>query len=126
MCKELNEWHFNIVRMTETHLKDDVKLDGSKYVVIGKGQKVQDRVGEGVTFFFFFLYRKEKNFRIEKLDIGNCAMSEEILAAKVECTGEHGKCETLVVIVVCMTVEGERAARENSRKYGILRKIIRK
>lgn len=104
VCKELNEWHFDIVGMTETHLKDDLNSDGSEYMMIGKGWKVQDRIGGGVTF----LYRKERNFRIEKLDVGNCIMSEDILAVKVECTGERGKCERLVVIVVYMTKVKEK------------------
>ncbi|MPC79009.1 hypothetical protein E2C01_073520 [Portunus trituberculatus] len=108
MSKELEEWHFDLVRMTETHLRDDVQVDGSEYVMIGKGWKIQDIVGGGIAF----MYRKERNFREEKTDVGRCAMSEDILAVKVECTGEHRKCESLVVIVVYLTVEGEREQQE--------------
>lgn len=38
---------------------------------------------------------------------------------------ECGTPEKLVVVMVYMTVEGERAVRENSRKYGLLKKIVR-
>ncbi|MPC48845.1 hypothetical protein E2C01_042630 [Portunus trituberculatus] len=45
VSKELEEWHFDLVGMTETHLRDDVQVDGCEYVMIGKGRKIQDRVG---------------------------------------------------------------------------------
>ena len=96
-------------------------MDGSEYVLIGKGQKVQDRAGGGVAL----VHRKERNLRVEKLDVEQCAMSEDILAVKVECIGKHGKCERFVVIVVYMMVEGERAVIENSRKCSVLRRIVR-
>ena len=43
----------------------------------------------------------------------------------VEYVNERGKPDKLVVVVVYMTVEGERAVRENSRKYSLLKKIVR-
>ena len=38
---------------------------------------------------------------------------------------ECGRSEKLVVVAVYMTVEDGRAVRENSRKYGVLKKIVR-
>ena len=38
-CKELNEWKLDVVGVTETHLRDEVQMDSSEYVMIGKGHK---------------------------------------------------------------------------------------
>ena len=38
-CKELNEWKLDVVGMTETHLRDEVRMYSSEYVMIGKGRK---------------------------------------------------------------------------------------
>ena len=37
--KELNEWKFYLVGVTETHLKEEVRMDGSEFMMIGKGRK---------------------------------------------------------------------------------------
>ena len=121
VTKELYEWNFDLVGLTETHLRDDVQVDGSEYMMIGRGRKAQDRLGGGVAV----LLKKDKNFKVEKLDVGSCDMSEDILAVRVECAGEQGKNERFVVVVVYMTVMGERAVRENNRKYSILKKFVR-
>ena len=44
----------------------------------------------------------------------------------VEYAGEHNKHESFVVAVVYMTVEGDRAVRENGMKYDVLRRFVRK
>ena len=122
ICRELNEWKFDMVGLTETHLRDDVRIEGSEYVMIGKGRKKQEKIGGGVAF----LHRKESNLKVEELDVGNSAMSEDILAVRMECGGQRDRCESLVVAVVYMTVEGERAVRENGMKYDVLRRLVRK
>ena len=42
------------------------------------------------------------------------AMSEDVLAVRVEHIGQQGRRKRMIMIVVYMTVEGERAGRENS------------
>lgn len=42
MFKELDEWHFDSFGMTETPLRDDAQVDGSKYVMIRKGRKIKN------------------------------------------------------------------------------------
>ena len=121
VSKEMCEWNIDIVGLTETHLRDDLKVDGNEYVMIGKGRKIQKTRGGGVAL----LHRKCKGFRVEQLDVGNNAVSEDILAVRLECKSNPGKTEQMIVIVVYMTVEGERATRENRNKYEILRKIVR-
>ena len=120
--RELNEWSFDAVGVTETQLRDDVRMEGSDYVLIGKGRKKQERLGGGVAF----LHRKESNLKVEELDVGSSAMSEDILVLRVECVGKHDRHESFVVAVVYMTVEGERAVRENGMKYDVLRRLVRR
>ena len=38
VCSELKEWNFDIVGMTETHLRERMQKDGSEYIMIGKGR----------------------------------------------------------------------------------------
>ena len=121
VCKELNEWNLDMVGITETHLRDAVQMEGDEYVMIGKGGRKQERLGEGVAL----LHRKVRNLRVEELDVGDSVESEDVLAARVEYMNECGRDERLVVLVVYMTVEGDRAVRDNSRKYGVLKKTLR-
>ena len=39
VCKELNEWRFDLVGVTETHSKMEVRMDDREYVMIGKERK---------------------------------------------------------------------------------------
>ena len=57
-----------------------------------------------------------ENIKVERLDVGTSAASEDVLAASVEWVDEGGKPERMIVIVVYMTVEGERGVKENSGK----------
>ncbi len=93
ISKELNDWNLDLVGVTETHLRDDVRVDGEMYEMIGKGRKRQTVRGGGVAL----LCRKGKGYRVEKLNVGNSALSEDVLAMKVECTNAQGKPEMLVV-----------------------------
>ena len=119
-CKELSQWKLDMVGMTETQLRDAVRMEEDEYVMIGKGRRKQEKHGGGVAL----LYRKDKNLRIEEIDVGNCESSEDVLALRVECKNKCGKLESMIVIVVYMTVEGERAVRENTAKYAVVRKVM--
>ena len=46
-CQELSKWKFNEVGLTETHLRDDVQMEGGENVMIEKGHKVQEMLGGG-------------------------------------------------------------------------------
>ena len=67
VCKELNEWRLDVVGITETHLRDVVRMEGDEYVMLGKGRRKQEKMGGGVAL----LHKKEKNFRVEELDVGD-------------------------------------------------------
>ena len=120
-CKELNEWKLDVVGVTETHLRDEVRIDSSEYVKIGKGRKKQETLGGGIAF----LHKKERNFKVDEIDVANSAMSEDVLAVRVEYIDQQVRSERMIMIVVYMTVEVERARRENSMKYKILKKIVK-
>ena len=121
VCKELSGWKFDVLGVCETHLRDDVRMDGCEYKMIGKGRKKQEKVGGGVAF----LFRKEKNMKVEEIDVGSCASSEDVLAVRVKCMNRRGRAECVIMVLVYMTVEGERAVRENTEKYAIIRKVVR-
>ena len=121
LSRELNEWNLDIVGLTETHLRDRVLEEGFDYVMVCKGRCKQERMGGGVAL----LYRKERNFVFEEVDIGNSAMSEDILVMKVECMDTERKKVKMIIAVAYMTVESERGRRENVDKYKIMKNIIR-
>ena len=52
-------------------------------------------------------------------------MSEDVLAVRVEYIGQQDRSKRMIMIVVYMIVEGERARREKSMIYKILKKIVR-
>ena len=89
--------------------------------MISKGRIKQKRKGGGVAV----LVRNISDMNVEDIDVGNCDMSEDILATKVEFKGVHGKRESLILLVVYMTVEGERGIRENKLNYNILKRVAR-
>ncbi|XP_045120039.1 uncharacterized protein LOC123509656 isoform X1 [Portunus trituberculatus] len=121
ISRELQEWKFDIVGLTETHLRGEVQMEGCEFAMIGKGRKTQETQGGGVAF----LYRKESGLKVEELGVGTCESSEDVLAVRVECTDGRGRVEKMVLVVVYMTVMGERAERENRRKYDILKRVVR-
>ena len=69
------------------------------------------------------LVRKESGFEISELDVGSCEMSEDLLALKIEYKrGEKREC--LIMVVCYMTTAGVDAARDNARKYAIIKKVV--
>lgn len=95
VCKELSEWNFDMVGLTETHLRDEVRMDANEYVMIAKGRKRQEKLGGGIAF----LHRKERNLKVEELDVGNSPSSEDVLAVRVECMNNKSRPERICVIV---------------------------
>lgn len=71
------------------------------------------------------LFRKGNGFRVDEVDLGTIAVGEDVLAVKAECMNAKGKPQRLLVIVMHMTVESERAVRENKENYYVLRKVVR-
>ena len=86
--------------VTETHLRDDVRMNRSEYVMIGKSWKKQKILGGSIVF----LHRKESNFKFDEIDVGNSAMSEDRLAVRVECIDQQDRSERMIMIMVYMTV----------------------
>ena len=50
------------------YLRDDVQIDNSEYVMIGKGRKRQETLGGGIVF----LHRMERKFEVNEIDVGKC------------------------------------------------------
>ena len=120
---ECTEWKIDMIGLTETHMRDtlDIMNKESKYKFISKGRRKQCRKGGGVAVMF----KKDAQFDVEVIDVGDCEMSEDILVVRVEMLGgESGRREELFVCVCYMTVEGQNAQFENKKKYDILQKFV--
>ena len=121
--KECSEWKVDMIGLTETHMRDewDIMNEESQYKWLGKGRRKQCRKGGGVAVMF----KKDTQFDVEVVDVGDCEMSEDILVVRVEMLGgQRGKREEVFVCVCYMTVEGQNAPVENKRKYDILQKFV--
>ena len=121
---ECSEWGLDVVCLTETQLIESVEIDDADhaYHFIGKGRSKQLRKGGGVAV----MWRKDAKIECEVLDVGNCEMSEDILAMKLECLGNKSKKEAVFVCVCYVTVEGVLGKEENQKKYELLRNFMDK
>ena len=90
--------------------------------MMGKGRKKQERLGGGIAF----LHRKEGNFKVEEIDAGDSDMSEDVLPVRVERLDDHEKVIKSFLVVVYLTVESERAARENRLKLNVVKKTLKR
>ena len=63
------------------------------------------------------MFKQDSDVRCEVLNIGECSMSEDIIAVKIEYGDESGGQNGNVYICLCyMTVEGHGATDENRKK----------
>jgi hypothetical protein len=115
LCKELEEREMDIFCLAETHLRERVSMNCEKYTSIGKGRSKQRRKGGGVAI----LYRNDKDIRVQEIDVGETAKSEDILAMKIE-TMKNQEKEIMIVMVVYMSTESTKAQQENPEKYDII------
>ena len=67
-------------------------------------ERDDERTGGEVAF----LYKKERDLKLEEVDVGSGTMSEDVLAMKVECKSENGKRE----IFCCDSIYDSRKWRE--------------
>ena len=117
---ECEEWSLDVLCMTETHMREVVEICNEEYAysVSGKGRSKQGKKGGGIVV----LVRKESAITCEVVSVGECDMSEDIMAVKLDNIGENGK-ESLYVCVCYMTVKGQEGKVENKRKYVIVKDL---
>ena len=123
LVNECVEWKLDIIGVSETHMRGMTELSDreQKYKFVGKGRCEQSRKGGGVGV----MIQTDAQMEIEVLNVGNCSMSEDILAVRLERRSDNGnKCESMHICVCYMTVEGPNARDENRRKYEILKNFV--
>ena len=119
LSRELSEWNVDVLGVTETQLRERVELKSDSYCMIGKGRSKQQRKGGGVGV----LVRVDADVDVEELNVGECEMSEDVMAVRLEYTAGRER-ESVTVIVCYMTVEGVEARMENERKYRIIERLV--
>lgn len=60
VCKELDEWMYNVVLLTETHLRGSMTAEENEYVMIGKGCEKQGPLGGGAVL----CHQKKENLKV--------------------------------------------------------------
>ena len=121
LSREMNDWMIDVVGLTETQLRERVELNSREYRMIGKGRSKQQKKGGGVGV----LVRMEAGIDVEEIEVGDCEMSEDVMAVRLEYRA-HGQKERLIVIVCYMTVNGTGAKAENEKKYGVIQRLVEK
>ena len=122
---ECSEWGLDIVCLTETQMRERLEINGVEcgYKVLSKGRSKQLKKGGGVAI----MVKQDSDVICEVLNIGECSMSEDIIAVKLEYGDESGGQNGNVYICLCyMTVEGHGAADENRRKYDVVQQFVNK
>ncbi len=117
---EMNEWDVDVVGVTETQLRERLEKESDEYFMLNKGRSKWKKSGGGVGM----MIRKKSNIVCEEINVGTDEMSEDILAMKLEYKVRN-VVERVVMVVCYMTVQGMNAARDNERKYEILRNLVR-
>ena len=115
LSREMNEWNIDVACVTETQLRERVELESESFRMRGKGSSKQQRKGGGVGI----MVKLDIGVDIEEIDVGECEMSEDIVAIRLEYT--EGRDRERIILIVCyMTVERAEARTENERKYIIV------
>ena len=119
MLNECEEWKLDVMCLTETHLRE---MNGEEhaYRMICKGRSKQSKKGGGNAV----LVRKASMINCEVINVGECELSEDIMAVKLEYGELVGQRECLYVCVCYMTIEGQGAQAENKRKYECVKNFV--
>ncbi len=116
----MHEGKFDIVGVTETHLRENIPIIDEKYKMFVKGRSKWGKKGGGIGL----IVRKDAGYEIEEFDVGKNEKNEDIMAVRIEYKIREGK-DSIIVIVCYMTTEGRDAAVDNRVKYDAIRKVIR-
>lgn len=119
LSKELHVWGMDVIGITETKLRERVELYTENHRMIGKGRSKWKKKGGGVGI----IVRKKIDVVIEEIKVGECEMSEDMMAAYLNYKA-RGKTERIFLIVCYMTVQGPDARRDNERKYDLVRRLV--
>ena len=118
LSMELCDWGIDVIAVTETQLRERVDMCCDKNKMIGMGRWMKRGDGVGI------LIRNDLKFEIDELNVGNCMMSEDILAMRMEYNA--GKKRMSQIMVVCyMTTAGPDDDYCTRGKYEIVKKVMR-
>ena len=113
----------DVVCLTETHLREAVDLNEEEYAyrMVFKGRSKQHKKdGRNAVFWQVSL---GSLISWEELSVGDCDMSDDIMAVKLE-YGDVSKWEHLHVCVCYMTLEGQVAQGENKHKSNVVKNFV--
>jgi len=118
---ECEEWHFEVVGITETNLRETISWEGEKYKFIGKGRSSWEKRGGGVAL----LISKASRWEVDLLDMGREKENEDILGCKME-RSTNGTKEQMILVICYMSTEGPQVCQqENKKKFEMMERVIR-
>lgn len=119
MMKEIWEWDFDVMKVTETQLRKKMEVSSGEYKLLGKGRSKNPRKVREVGL----LIRQNRGLTFKELDVGNCEASENSLAVRIKYRGES-RIDNFILVVCYMTVEGRGGRTENEGKCERIGRII--
>ena len=109
-----------IIGITETHLRNKSKWDGTHYRLEAKGREKRNNKGGGVAL----MINKHNDWETEEIDLGNSDDQEDMLVWSV--TKKKLKMKQFIIICVYMTTGNKNEIiQENTRKYNIIKTVIK-
>ena len=108
-----------IIGITETHLRNKSKWDGTHYRLEAKGREKRNKKG-GVAL----MINKHNDWETEEIDLGNSEDQEDMLIWSV--TNKKLKIKQFIIICVHMTTGNtNEIIQENRRKYNVIKTVIK-
>ena len=119
--EEAKQNNYDLLALTETHMRNDYTWEGQHYKMEGKGRTKNDRKGGGIALMTL----KNKNWKINIIEEGNQIEHEDIVTYRVENTKIK---KMKLIIIVCYMSTGETPERitENKKKYERVGMILNK
>ena len=109
-----------IIGITETHLRNKSKWDGTHYRLEATGREKRNKKGGGVAL----MINKHNDWETEEIDLGNSEDQEDMLVWTV--TNKKLKIKQFIIICVYMTTGNKNEIiQENRRKYNIIKTVIK-
>ena len=118
--EECKDHELEIIGITETHLRNKSKWDGTHYRLEAKGREKRNKKEGGVAL----MINKHNDWETEEIDLGNSDDQEDMLVWSV--TNKKLKIKQFIIICVYMTTGNKNEIiQENRRKYNIIKTVIK-
>ena len=118
--KEMVDHEIEILAVTETQCREEAVVERQEFRAVMKGRSKMERKGGGVGI----IVKRGRGWDLENIEVKGEKETEDVMGVRMERQGEGGR-ETIIIVVVYLTVEGRGGGQgENERKLAAVSRII--